>query len=245
MQARSVMGSGLALAVTVLLVTSCAVSGSATRGNAGRFATASAPVAVAAGRQSTVPRWLRGRDWERIPTSRHIVALTFDAGSNAAGLPSIRRTLNARRVPASFFPTGQWVRAHPVQAKALAARYLIGNHSMTHPHVCGVSPRPLFRFPYGDRSARTITAVNDGGYVAVRWTVDTLGWEGTREGITVSSVVRRVLANLRPGEIVLMHVGANPYDHSTLDAAALPRVISRIRERGYTFVSLNALLTAR
>lgn len=51
----------------------------------------------------------------------------------------------------------------------------------------------------------------------------------------------RVLAALRPGEIVLMHVGSNPNDHTTFDADALPQVISELRARGYSFVTLNAL----
>jgi hypothetical protein len=38
-------------------------------------------------------------------------------------------------------------------------------------------------------------------------------------------VLNRVLAGLRPGEIVLTHCGSNPDDHSTLDAAALPAMI--------------------
>jgi peptidoglycan-N-acetylglucosamine deacetylase len=38
-----------------------------------------------------------------------------------------------------------------------------------------------------------------------------------------------------------MHVGSNPDDHLTLDAAALPRVISELRARGYSFVTLDAL----
>jgi peptidoglycan-N-acetylglucosamine deacetylase len=50
-----------------------------------------------------------------------------------------------------------------------------------------------------------------------------------------------VLAALRPGEIVLMHVGSSP-DGSTLDAHALLRVIRKLRARGYSFVTLNALL---
>lgn len=52
----------------------------------------------------------------------------------------------------------------------------------------------------------------------------------------------RVLAAATPGEIVLMHVGAHPTDHSTLDADALPAVITGLRERGYRFVTLDALL---
>jgi peptidoglycan/xylan/chitin deacetylase (PgdA/CDA1 family) len=45
---------------------------------------------------------------------------------------------------------------------------------------------------------------------------------------------------LRSGEIVLMHAGSSP-DGSTLDADARPQVISGLRARGYSFVSLDAL----
>jgi peptidoglycan/xylan/chitin deacetylase (PgdA/CDA1 family) len=48
-----------------------------------------------------------------------------------------------------------------------------------------------------------------------------------------------VLAGLSPGEIVLMHVGSNPNDGSTLDAQALPRIITELRNRGYGFVTLD------
>jgi peptidoglycan-N-acetylglucosamine deacetylase len=58
----------------------------------------------------------------------------------------------------------------------------------------GTGTRLLFRFPYGDRNARTIAEVNAAGYPCVRWTVDTLGWKGTSAGITLHVVTRRVLA---------------------------------------------------
>ena len=51
----------------------------------------------------------------------------------------------------------------------------------------------------------------------------------------------RVLGALRPGEIVLMHVGSNPDDHSTLDADALPQLLSQLKARDYSFVTLDAL----
>jgi peptidoglycan-N-acetylglucosamine deacetylase len=65
--------------------------------------------------------------------------------------------------------------------------------------------------------------VNRVGYVPVRWTVDTLGWEGTAGHINARVVTARVLAALRPGEIVLMHVGANRDDHTTFHPDALPQ----------------------
>ena len=54
----------------------------------------------------------------------------------------------------------------------------------------------------------------------------------------VQTVVNRVLGNLRPGEIVLMHVGSHPTDGSTLDADALPTIISELKQRGYGFVTI-------
>jgi ABC-type sugar transport system substrate-binding protein len=41
-----------------------------------------------------------------------------------------------------------------------------------------------------------------------------------------------------------MHLGSNPEDGTTLDADALPDVIERMRAAGYTFVTLDALLSA-
>ena len=109
--------------------------------------------------------------------------------------------------------------------------------------VTGADPWPWFRFPYGDYNAHAISVVNGAGFVPVGWTVDTLGWKGTSGGITAQTVVNRVLGSLQPGEIVLMHCGSNPDDHSTLDANALPTVIQALQARGYSFVTLDALRT--
>ena len=192
------------------------------------------------------------------------MALTFDAGANADAVPSILATLRRDHVPATFFLTGNFVRTYPAAARRIAADgFRIGDHTISHPHltrlsdaavrreilgaaqqittVTGANPAPLFRFPFGDADARTIAIANQAGYVPVRWTVDTLGWEGTAGHITASVVAARVLAGLRPGEIVLMHAGSNPDDHTTFDADALPRVIRELRARGYSFVTLDAL----
>jgi len=213
---------------------------------------------------AAVPANLGGRNWTAIPTSAKVVALTFDAGANADGVPGILGTLARYRVPATFFLTGNFVRDFPAQSRSIAAAgYRIGDHSISHPYftkltdaqirdqvlsaqnqirsVTGADPAPWFRFPYGDYNSHAISVVNGTGFVPVGWTVDTLGWEGTSGGITTQTVLNRVLGSLRPGEIVLMHCGSNPSDHSTLDAAALPAVIANLRARGYSFVTLDAL----
>ncbi|ADX73237.1 putative xylanase/chitin deacetylase [Pseudarthrobacter phenanthrenivorans Sphe3] len=210
------------------------------------------------------PASLRGQDLTVIPGAGRVVALTFDAGANGAGLPKILSALSARGVPGTFFLTGNWAEANPDGVRQIvSAGHRVANHSMTHPGFTGLSdaqigqqvrgaeqvilaagadPRPLFRFPFGERDARTIAAVNNAGYVAVRWTVDTLGWKGTSGGVSVQVVADRTLAGLQPGEIVLMHIGSNPDDGTTLDADALPAIIDRISAAGYGFVTLDTLL---
>jgi len=203
--------------------------------------------------------------WQQIPTTSRVVALTFDAGANGNGVPTILSTLRSAGVPATFFLTGAFTKSFPELARSIVqGGYRIGDHTVDHPHLpslsdamvaaevadaaatiaaaTGASPSPLFRFPYGDSDARTLADVNDLGYVAVGWTVDTLGWEGSSAGITPASIAARVMAGLRPGEIVLMHVGSNPDDGSTLDAVALASVIASIKAAGYSFVTLDALL---
>lgn len=214
--------------------------------------------------QAPFPAALAGRDLEVIPGAGAVVALTFDAGANSSGLPGILQTLAATGVRGTFFLTGSWAAANPEGVAAIVAGgHRLGNHSMTHPGFTGLpdaaigdqlseaeqairagggDPRPLFRFPFGERDTRTIATVNAYGYLPVRWTVDTLGWKGSSGGITAQIVADRVLAGLRPGEIVLMHVGSNPRDGTTLDADALPGMIERIREAGYGFTTLDALL---
>jgi peptidoglycan/xylan/chitin deacetylase (PgdA/CDA1 family) len=211
------------------------------------------------------PADLAGKDVERLPTDRKVAALTFDAGANADAVPAILATLSRERITGTFFLTGDFVTRYPDAARQITrAGHLIGNHSATHPAftglalarirsevegaaqsirtVTGVDPRPLFRFPFGDRDARAIAAVNGLGYVPVRWTVDAVGWQGTMNGTrTVSYTIGRVLQAVTPGMIVLMHVGSNPADHSTLDADALPAVIAGLRQRGYDFVTLAML----
>ena len=209
---------------------------------------------------------LLGMDLTMVPGAAKVVALTFDAGANADGVPSILATLAGRQVPGTFFLTGAFVDAFPAASQKIAAAYPIGNHTQNHKdltklttdgvkvdirtgaasihRVTGVDPRPYFRFPYGALYARTIATVNAKCYVPFRWTVDSLGWKGTAGGMSADEVQRRVVGALRPGAIVLMHVGSNPDDGTTFDANALPRIVNEIRAQGYTLVTLEQVLSA-
>ena len=157
------------------------------------------------------------------------------------------------------------MKAYPVRSARLAARDVVGNHTMTHPDLTtltdaqitsqvrgaegvirsttGQDPRRFFRFPFGARNAHDIALLNRLCYVPFRWTVDSLGWKGTSGGQTRAKVVARVVAAAQPGAIVLMHLGSNPDDGTTLDAAALPTIITRLRALGYRFVWLARVMS--
>ncbi len=258
---------GLLVAVSVLAITlSGCGSGSTPESAARQGARDTTAVRALDAEQCTVPPRLRGQDVARLPVTAKLVALTFDAGANADAVPSIRATLTARHARATFFLTGSFVRMFPRKSAQIGAEYLVGNHTNTHPDLTtltddevraqvrraqarilartGQDPRRFFRFPFGATNAHLVGLLNDLCYVPFRWTVDTLGWKGTSGGMTADTVLARVLAAVRPGAIVLMHVGSNPNDGSTLDADALPRVIRQLRARGYTLVQLSRVLAA-
>ena len=210
---------------------------------------------------TSLPTWLGGTVVTRLPTNRRVIALTFDGGSGAQGAASVLATLKSARAPATFFLTGNFARSFPHVVDAIGAGgFLVGNHTMSHPHLrqlgsaavrdqilgaerqldaeLGGTRRPWFRFPYGEYDARTLQLVHGLGYGGIGWTVDTRGWQGKQAG-GVDDIIARVRAALRPGAIVLMHLGANPDDGTTYDADALPRIIAMVRAAGYDLVDLR------
>lgn len=204
----------------------------------------------------------RGKDVERVQVDEKIFSLTFDGGGDARSAEKILDLLSKNKIPATFFLTGHFMGAFPEIVAAIQANGgEIGNHTMTHKDLSklseeeviaeidgmervvkeqGISVAPFFRFPYGAPTKETIALVNERGYVSVRWTVDSLGWQGTKDGHDAAFVVDRVTQKAIPGGIALMHIGAAK-DGTTFDADALELVIAELTKQGYRFVSLSEL----
>jgi len=253
--------------VTLVAVGACSSSAPRTRAAhaVGKPSAASASVPAVA-TTLVLPSDLRaGGTWARVPTTRPVVFLTFDAGADAAGAPKILAALHRAGIAATFFMTAQWALSYPDAARQIATSYAVGNHTYDHRDltkltddavrhevtgaatvirdVTGRDPAPLFRFPFGAENAHLVGLVNSLGYGDFGWTVDTLGWMGVSHGQSAAIAVNRVLSKVEPGEIVLMHVGAHPTDHSTIDADALPDIIAGLQARGYGFAALDQFLT--
>ncbi|MET8679741.1 polysaccharide deacetylase family protein [Streptomyces sp. NPDC004647] len=207
---------------------------------------------------------LFGSEIRKIPTTERVVALTFNAAWDGAGVDTVLSVLRERKVPATFFLTGKFADTHPEVARAMAAEHGIGNHSYNHPSfddltsqeaedevlrtdrairaATGAEPAPFFRFPYGATTPQGIAGVNALGFADIEFTADTNGYLGTAGGMTVQKVVTRAMDALTPGEIVQMHVGTPDGGGTVLDAEALPEIIDAIHDRGYRIIDLRSLV---
>lgn len=189
------------------------------------------------------------------------IALTFDDGGTSSQVLSILNTLDRYGVKSTFFPTGTWVRNNPGLAREIVSRgHRIENHSLGHPDLTNASDAEvrrqireasaiikstvgttstLLRPPYGEYDSRVLRLAGEEGMrYAVLWTVDTSDWATTRYGITITPdyIVSHTMQNASNNGIVLMHMSSN----KTVEA--LPRVIQGLRDRGYTFATVNEML---
>ena len=197
-------------------------------------------------------------------TDELIVALTFDAGADRGYAEAILDTLHAEGVVATFGMTANWAEANPdLVLRMVAEGHMLMNHTETHRSWTGFSTsavpltaaeraeelhateaaiaaivdydmRPYFRPPYGDYDDSVIADLRANGYtVNVMWTVDSLGWNG----LSAAEITARTIDGTVPGAIHLFHVGA-----ASQDAAALPGIISGLRDLGYRFVTVNEMV---
>jgi peptidoglycan/xylan/chitin deacetylase (PgdA/CDA1 family) len=193
-----------------------------------------------------------------------LVALTFDAGSDAGNTIAILDILARSHIHATFGITGLWAQANPAMLRRIAANgHQLVNHSWDHQSFTGYSTKtaPLtalqivqelartdslirqltgagtngwFRPPYGDRNATVDAAAGAAGY---RYD---LMWTVDSlgwKGASTDMIVQRCLAAAAPGEIILMHVGS-----ASTDAAALPAVIAALHARGYGFATVAGIV---
>ncbi|MCL2567915.1 MAG: polysaccharide deacetylase family protein [Oscillospiraceae bacterium] len=183
------------------------------------------------------------------------VSLTFNI-TTAADTYTVHvlQTLNARDVRATFFVTGDWVRANPELAVRITENghelmNLSDDHSLLRklpaPEILAnvlacsdiietvTGHRPtVFRAPYGEYDDTVVALVAGLGMRTVQWSVDSGDWRGQ----TADAIARQVRNRAFPGAIVLLH--------SNLEqtALALPEIIESLLEAGYILVPVSELV---
>lgn len=189
-----------------------------------------------------------------VATEEKKVALTFDAAWGADQTRVIMDEVEKYGYKCTFFLTGFWAEANKELVKEIHDRgHQIGNHSQNHKHLnelnsetlqteidsvnalinelTGETPR-FFRAPFGEYDNDLVKAVGAKGMQCIQWSVDSLDWKG----LSGSQITERVIANIEPGFIVLMH---NASDHIV---EALPLILLSVQNKGMTAVRLDELV---
>jgi peptidoglycan/xylan/chitin deacetylase (PgdA/CDA1 family) len=219
---------------------------------AGSFA-----VAEQRAENGAIDRTLSYTPWVRIAGSQHKeIALTFDDGPGPF-TPEVLRVLRRLHVPATFFLVGRSIKDFGAYVPSeLADGLAIGNHTQDHSPMAALSradqvtqlldqardvaaygvPFPhLFRPPYGSFNTTTLEITKKLKMLTILWTIDTADFR--QPGTDV--IVKSVISGAKPGAIVLMHDAGGP---RTQTVAALPRIVTGLRRRGYALVTVPRLL---
>lgn len=182
-------------------------------------------------------------------------AITFDDGPHGSQTPRLLKMLRDRGIRATFFLVGQCVAENPEIARQIVAEgHEIASHSWSHPLLSKMSEDSvkdqlqrthevikqetgvnvtLFRPPFGGFTVNQRNwAHSTWGYQTILWDVDSLDWKHR----TPAKTQAIVLANARPGSIILCH----DIHKTTVDA--MPATLDALLAKGLRLVTVSDLL---
>lgn len=195
----------------------------------------------------------------RAPRVDSVVALTFDDGPTRGYTDTILALLRDRDVRATFFVTGRETEANLEEARRLVAEgHELGNHSYSHSRMELMGPEMIRKEI--DRTDRAIREAGHTGAIYFRppygKKLFTLPWHLAQTGRTTimwdlepdshaeiageaGRIVDHVVANAKPGSIILLHV---MYESRSESMKAVSGIIDGLLGRGFSFVTISELL---
>ena len=198
----------------------------------------------------------------RVDTSQKIVALTFDDGPTPEATDQILAILSEMNVRATFFVTGAELEQNLEQGKKLvAAGHQLGNHSYSHVRMFFVTPS--FVKQEIESTDKLIRETGYQGDIHFRppygkklFTLPYYLWKHRRKSITwdvepdsypeiaadANKIVEHVLANVRPGSIIILHV---MYPNRRESMKSVKMIVEGLRAQGYSFKTVSELIALR
>jgi len=195
----------------------------------------------------------------RGPAGKHRVALTFDDGPNPLYTETIMEALKQYDGRATFFLVGMMAQQYPdLVLNLLAAGHELGNHTYTHPNITKLTQNELiaeilrtrvlikdisgrqtylFRPPGGNIDDATTKQLRALDYNIIYWDINAGEY---RKTASPEEQVRRMLANIKDGSIVLLHNG--PVDGTM---SILPGLLAGLRAKGFSFVTVSELVAGK
>lgn len=193
-------------------------------------------------------------------TDQKKIYLTFDAGYENGNTGQILDTLKKHNIPAAFFVVGTYIQNEPELIKRIhEENHIVANHTFHHPdmskissidsfltelksteetfyQVTGADMPKFYRPPQGIYSKENLLMAKESGYHTFFWSVAYVDWIQDQQP-TKEEAFNKLLTRIHPGAIVLLH------STSSTNARILDELISKWKEMGYTFHSLEELIT--
>jgi chitin deacetylase len=214
--------------------------------------------AISKGVFHTVPKSFQGKTIKQAKLSANdkLIALTFDDGPWPGYTAQILEILKKNNIKATFFVVGQVLQNYPDLGKRIVNEgHIIGNHTWHHwyhffnkqaaaleidrtsdlIYKTTGTKTTLFRPPGGILHNGLAAYAQSKDYTVVMWSADSIDYALPSPPV----LVNRVLKQATPGGIVLLHDGGGPRKNTV---AALPTMISKLRKKGYRFVTIPELL---
>ncbi len=202
---------------------------------------------------------IMGKLVSKVNCTDKLVALTFDDGPNNAYTEEILKILAEEEVKATFFVTGYEVEKNLEAARSIvAAGHELGNHSYSHPRLIFKFPATVrkelektdqairsagftgeinFRPPYGKRLLVLPWLLAEMGKTTIMWDIEPESFPEVAASATL--MVNHVVERVKPGSIILLHLMYKSREESR---KALPQIISELKARGYTLVTVSQLM---
>jgi peptidoglycan-N-acetylglucosamine deacetylase len=193
----------------------------------------------------------------RVETSQKVVALTFDDAPNLR-TQNVLDILKQKQIKATFYEIGNEIEKYPDLAKAIVSDGMeVGNHSYSHKRFYLKS-----QFFIDSEVQKTNKLIKDSGYqgeitfrppngkklFGLPWylhqhNIRTITWDVEPDTYVAGNseeIVNYTLDRVRPGSIILLHPFCEK--ECAADREALPKIIDGLKEKGYTFVTINELM---
>ena len=177
-------------------------------------------------------------------TQEKVLYLTFDCGYENGNIEPMLDALKKHKAPATFFVVGNFLSTSPDIVKRINKEgHTVGNHTYHHPDMSSISTKDAFekelkgvedlykeitgeamtkyyRPPQGKYSIENLQMAKD------------LGYQPSKE-----EAFDKLLTRIHPGAVVLLH------STSKTNAEILDELLAKWEEMGYTFKSLDQLVS--
>ena len=190
-------------------------------------------------------------------TREKVLYLTFDAGYENGHTEKILDILQNQDVKAAFFLVGNYIEKNADLVRRMVEEgHIVGNHTLHHPDMSKLSQEEFrreleglaqlfqtatgrempkyYRPPQGIYSEENLKTAQEMGYHTVFWSLAYADWDNENQP-PKEVALEKLTGRIHNGAVILLHL------NSSTNAEILEELLTKYKEMGYTFQTLDHL----